>query len=158
MDSGHTALLNTDLWERCGSLHSMLFTLFQAITGRAEWSQLLRPLEVFSWRYTLAGGLYIAFLSFGILNVATGIMVCYVSRVRDELKHQEKALAMESNHQTIEGLRQLLEKQGVHARVTEKQCRKVLAKEGEGNLHDLGQSLDGAKRKLERPACCDGEV
>merc|ERR550532_3323239 len=48
-------------------------TLFLAVSGGLEWSIPARPLAKLGWYYTFIWTAYIAFMTFGLLNVLVGI-------------------------------------------------------------------------------------
>merc|ERR1712032_539383 len=63
------------LGEFYGSLTINLLSLFLAITGGIDWVDIMAPLKLLPWTYTAVFMLFISFLTFGVLNLVTGIFV-----------------------------------------------------------------------------------
>jgi len=85
--------------EMFGSVQITLMSLFQAISGGLDWIELLGPLSLTPWRYTLLLFAYIFVVTFGVLNIVTSMFVecvCqvtkenYKERIRAELLAQRK--------------------------------------------------------------------
>jgi len=139
-DAGAGVLRDANIVRLYGSLGNTLFTLFLAITGGAEWGELLAPLEALSWWYRFGGSLFIASMRFSAPSIIAAVIYCFVTRYRDRLLQREAWMDQERDKQTIENLRRLFlsTKKEVRGRITEKTCRQVLQNEGATCLSALG--------------------
>lgn len=61
--------------EMYGSLVLTIYTLIQAISGGNDWAALAEPLAEISAIYTLVFMVYVLFVTFGVLNVLTGVFL-----------------------------------------------------------------------------------
>jgi len=146
-----------DLERLYGSLWETYFTLFTAITGGAEWRQLLVPLDALSGWYRCAFAVLIAFMKFGALNIVAAVLVVYVWRHRDSLLQRETFMNQECDEKKLQALRDIFRssKKERNGRVTEKSCWLVLEGEGKKHLDALDLSVPtvmGLFRMLERDA------
>merc|ERR1711976_757602 len=58
-----------------GSLFTTMYTLFQCITGGANWGYVLDPLVAAHWSYAALMSLFVAFTSLAVLNIVTAVFV-----------------------------------------------------------------------------------
>lgn len=58
-----------------GSLTGTMYTMIQAISGGNDWGALAEPLHSISPLYTLIFMLYVLFVTFGVMNVLTGVFL-----------------------------------------------------------------------------------
>lgn len=98
-----------DLHKYWGSVSQSMISLSWAITGGNDWKPLASPLEAAGETYYFLFLVYIAFLTFAVLNVLTGIFVDAAMSVaekdRDTVVHHELVLAQSY----IEGMRNVLQ-------------------------------------------------
>jgi len=139
-------LLDMDLAKYYGSLSDTYFTLVTAMTGGAEWTRLLVPLEAFSFWYSCAFPLLIGFMKIGALNIVAAIVFVYVLRHRDSLLQRVAFMNQERDQETLAELRCLFKASGKehHGRITEKTCRQVLEGQGMKHLKTLGLTVEKA--------------
>uniref|UniRef100_A0A7S0BE35 Ion transport domain-containing protein n=1 Tax=Pyrodinium bahamense TaxID=73915 RepID=A0A7S0BE35_9DINO len=70
-----------------------MLTLFMAVTGGADWQDLMEPLANFSRVYVIGFVLYVTFLVFGLLNILTAMFVnsgANIAKVNSDLAVHEK--------------------------------------------------------------------
>jgi len=72
-----------DLEKWFGSLWATMFSLMLAISGGADWGDMVVPLDAMSPFFRIAFLLYIVYVVFGVLNVLTGIFVSAASDISD---------------------------------------------------------------------------
>merc|ERR1719188_947840 len=72
-----------------------MVSLFMAITGGADWSDLVLPLRGINEVYEAMFILYIFFMLFGVLNVVVGAFVATTSQIVDEDKEALVKLEIE---------------------------------------------------------------
>eukprot|EP00927_Polykrikos_kofoidii_P082170 TRINITY_DN80_c0_g1_i2.p1 TRINITY_DN80_c0_g1~~TRINITY_DN80_c0_g1_i2.p1 ORF type:complete len:784 (-),score=171.80 TRINITY_DN80_c0_g1_i2:322-2406(-) len=86
---------NVELLEAYGSMQKALLSLFMAISGGKDWSELMTPLYNLHWFYSIVFLFYIFFTLFGVLNVVTSTFVDSAYQVsqkdRDIMIQQEAA-------------------------------------------------------------------
>jgi len=147
-DGGAGSLGDSDIVRLYGSLGNTIFTLFLAITGGAEWGQLLAPLESFSWWYRLAGSLFIMSMRLSTLPIIAAVVFCFVLRYRDRLLERDAWMDIQKDKQTIDKLRQIFRsaRKTIGGRITEKTCMHILQNEGANHLSALGMKLTPAMR------------
>eukprot|EP00747_Dinoflagellata_sp_TGD_P116633 gnl/TRDRNA2_/TRDRNA2_172431_c2_seq1.p1 gnl/TRDRNA2_/TRDRNA2_172431_c2~~gnl/TRDRNA2_/TRDRNA2_172431_c2_seq1.p1 ORF type:complete len:476 (+),score=82.46 gnl/TRDRNA2_/TRDRNA2_172431_c2_seq1:115-1428(+) len=76
------------LVEHWSSVDGAMLTLYMAITGGNDWAALAEPLKLCGAHYYLLFLFYIAFLTFAVLNVLTGIFVdCAMTCSSEEQGH-----------------------------------------------------------------------
>merc|ERR1711865_208181 len=84
-----------------GSIYVGLCSVWMAISGGTDWSQVVHPLQKAGEAYFLMFVLFIAFLTLVVLNIMTGIFVEHASRVaqndRDQIlfDHDHRAKSFE---------------------------------------------------------------
>ena len=66
-----------------GTILASMLTLFKAITGGSNWSELLEPLQRMSDFYTAFFVLYVAFTVFGVMNILTALFVDSAGRIAE---------------------------------------------------------------------------
>jgi len=136
-------LPDMDLARMYGSLWDTYFTLFTAITGGAEWRQLLVPLETLSWMPRCAFTLLVTFMKYGALNIVTAVLIVYVLRHRDSLLQREAFINQARSQQTFHELREVFRSSNKEysGRVTAKSCVKVPEGQGAKHLATLGLTV-----------------
>jgi len=81
----HLSTENDSSWDDVlatyGDVANTMFSLFSAITGGSDWGDLLEPLIALSSMYYAFFGIYISLMTFGILNVLTGIFCERASQI-----------------------------------------------------------------------------
>eukprot|EP00928_Gymnodinium_smaydae_P087450 TRINITY_DN71711_c0_g1_i1.p1 TRINITY_DN71711_c0_g1~~TRINITY_DN71711_c0_g1_i1.p1 ORF type:complete len:614 (+),score=107.93 TRINITY_DN71711_c0_g1_i1:133-1974(+) len=85
--------LRDNLGEVYGSMPGTMYALIQAISGGADWGDVVSPLEAIddTGSYTIMFIIYIVFVVFGVLNVLTGVFLESAAQVvdRDIITHVE---------------------------------------------------------------------
>lgn len=71
------------LLELYGTLASTMLSLFMAISGGADWKDLVEPLEQISKGYLLLFVIFVILVVFGLLNILTAVFVGATSRIVD---------------------------------------------------------------------------
>eukprot|EP00811_Abedinium_folium_P017127 NODE_2604_length_2182_cov_6.175669.p1 GENE.NODE_2604_length_2182_cov_6.175669~~NODE_2604_length_2182_cov_6.175669.p1 ORF type:complete len:455 (-),score=75.86 NODE_2604_length_2182_cov_6.175669:202-1566(-) len=88
-----------ELEQYWGSVTKAMQSLYWAITGGNDWKPLAQPLKATGYHYYALFIIYVAFLTFAVLNVLTGIFVdaamSVAAKDRDTVVHQELVLAQE---------------------------------------------------------------
>jgi len=74
---------NADLIDMYGSLVQTMYTMIQAISGGNDWANLAKPLEMISPIYVIVFMLYVLFVTFGVLNVLTGVFLESAGEIMD---------------------------------------------------------------------------
>jgi len=72
-----------------GNIPTAMITLFKAISGGADWQDLLSPLEGLHWSFTGIFVCYIFFMYIGVLNVVIG---AFVATTQDLAQRDKEAL------------------------------------------------------------------
>jgi len=148
---------DVDLVRLYGSVWDTFFTLFAAITGGADWRQLLIPLDQFTWWHRFAFSVIITFMKFGVMNIVAAVLFVYVLRHRDTLLERETFVNQARTQEALEELREIFRtsKKEHQGRVTTKSCWQVLEGRGAQHLKTLGLSAAkamGLFRFLEQDA------
>merc|ERR1719401_1985868 len=78
-----------------GTLPTTMFSLMYAISGGADWGQIVEPIARINYVYKVLFTFYIVFTVFGVLNVLTGVFVQTASEIidRDLIVQSEEARA-----------------------------------------------------------------
>jgi len=87
-----------------GTVPETVVSLFMAITGGADWGEMMYALGDISIVYALFFVFYIAVMVFGICNVITGI---FVEAAQSMAKKDRDLIAQAENEKTTEGINQL---------------------------------------------------
>lgn len=66
---------NDDLIQTYGTLWKTMWSLLLAISGGADWGDIVQPMWEIHWTYSLVFLLYIFFVVIGVLNVLVGVFV-----------------------------------------------------------------------------------
>merc|ERR1712136_663724 len=80
---GGTDSVDPTVLQGYGSIAASMLTLFKAITGGTDWSELLEPLQRMSDFYTAFFVLYVAFTVFGVMNILTALFVESAGRIAE---------------------------------------------------------------------------
>eukprot|EP00812_Abedinium_dasypus_P009350 NODE_3045_length_838_cov_314.426564.p1 GENE.NODE_3045_length_838_cov_314.426564~~NODE_3045_length_838_cov_314.426564.p1 ORF type:complete len:240 (-),score=100.92 NODE_3045_length_838_cov_314.426564:101-820(-) len=64
-----------ELEEMYGTVYKVIWTLFEGISGGNDWSDLAQPVKDIHEFYNIVWGLYVLFVTLGVLNVVTGFFV-----------------------------------------------------------------------------------
>jgi len=64
-----------------GSVHSAMYTLLAAISGGKDWTDAVVPFDDYSLQYRAFFSLFIVFVTFGMLNILTGIFVARAAEI-----------------------------------------------------------------------------
>merc|ERR1719265_1878038 len=93
-----------------GGVHLSMLTLFQAITGGNDWENLAKPLQAAGDIYYGLFLFYIAFLTFAVLNVLTGIFVDNAMQVKQRDRDNVIQEEMERERRYSNALRDIFAK------------------------------------------------
>jgi len=138
------AVHDEDLTRLYGSPWIIFFTLFSAITGGAEWGQLLAPLEGLSWWYRVAATVFISFMTIAALNIATAVVVSFCLRIRDHLQQKESWMSQGRDQRVIDQLRDLFNTKDRDGKISKRDCEKILRGRGSAHLKALDIDCDRA--------------
>jgi len=85
----------SDLKKWYGTLPLTMYSLMRAISGGADWGDMVSPLADISQWYQVMFTLYVVFVVFGVLNVLTGVFVQTAGEIidRDLIVESEEARA-----------------------------------------------------------------
>jgi len=107
--------VDQDTLSKYGSIASSMLTLFMAITGGTDWSELLAPLQLVSPYYTLFFILYVAFTVFGVMNILTAVFVDAAGRISEidrDLVIQEQMAQATSTAKALKKVFQAADRSG----------------------------------------------
>jgi len=90
------------LLSQWGSVAKSMLTLYQAISGGADWKPMADPLRDAGGIYYIVFLFFIAFILLAVLNILTGIFVDSAMRVSAEDADGQVALHVDSEHATIQ--------------------------------------------------------
>merc|ERR1712137_308097 len=96
------------LEEYWGSLRAAMTTLFEAITGGLDWEELAEPLKATGMMYYALFLFYIAFLTFAVLNVLTGIFVDAAMSVAQKDRDSVISEELGQSQEYTDGMRRVL--------------------------------------------------
>eukprot|EP00929_Paragymnodinium_shiwhaense_P098395 TRINITY_DN5986_c0_g2_i1.p1 TRINITY_DN5986_c0_g2~~TRINITY_DN5986_c0_g2_i1.p1 ORF type:complete len:756 (-),score=82.88 TRINITY_DN5986_c0_g2_i1:92-2359(-) len=115
-----------------GSLTTTMLSLFQAVTGGVDWNDILKPLmeEISPWCAVLLV-MYVAFATFAMLNVVTGIFVESVVKSAKADKDLFLISNARSLFESLEG--------GVHAQMTWELFESMLDR---SEMHEFFEAID----------------
>eukprot|EP00747_Dinoflagellata_sp_TGD_P093837 gnl/TRDRNA2_/TRDRNA2_165896_c2_seq2.p1 gnl/TRDRNA2_/TRDRNA2_165896_c2~~gnl/TRDRNA2_/TRDRNA2_165896_c2_seq2.p1 ORF type:complete len:654 (+),score=125.26 gnl/TRDRNA2_/TRDRNA2_165896_c2_seq2:285-1964(+) len=103
--AGATPLLadeeRKDLYDRWGTVTKSMLSLYMAITGGDDWSNIAAPLKSAGDHYYMLFLFYTAFLMFAVLNVLTGIFVDAAMSAATE-DHENVTVEDKQEHQVID--------------------------------------------------------
>eukprot|EP00811_Abedinium_folium_P004917 NODE_1452_length_2472_cov_19.628998.p1 GENE.NODE_1452_length_2472_cov_19.628998~~NODE_1452_length_2472_cov_19.628998.p1 ORF type:complete len:648 (-),score=158.73 NODE_1452_length_2472_cov_19.628998:245-2188(-) len=118
-----------DIDDMYSTVYKTMCTLFNAITGGADWGDLCAPLKDISEIYYVCYALYIIFVTLGVLNIVTGYFVDGTMQQCFNNREELVQAAMEKKGQVAEILREVFH---------------MLDSDGSGalSLDELEQSLD----------------
>lgn len=107
-----------------------ILTLFKTITGGVTWEEVLEPLSELHWVYSMLFVLYVAFMSFAVLNVVTGVFCeAAIAEAQDE---KDEAVANELD-QKSKLIRKL---QSIFQHLDEDSSGTITIDEFESNMDD----------------------
>jgi len=90
-----------------GSVGRSMFTLYIATSGGADWGALAGPLA-HVWEFLpMIFGLYVAFLTVGVLNVVTGLFVQSATKAAEEDSDTAIQMQLEDQDSTLNSLREV---------------------------------------------------
>jgi len=96
------------LYMHYGSLGHTMVSFIMAITGGEEWSKLVEPLEAISAWYKLLFLCYTFSITFGVMNIMTGLYVNVVTKVCDREQDLQMLKHAKKDKDLIEKLKTLL--------------------------------------------------
>lgn len=97
--------LDVDLVEKYGTLHHALLSLFMAISGGIDWTELLAPLAKLGWVYGFVFFSYIFFMVFGVLNVVMASFVDSATQISRKDRELVTRNEIEKNQQYAQHIR-----------------------------------------------------
>jgi len=98
-----------DLTDKYGTLWDSMLTLFMSITGGLDWHEASRPIFCTSTVYGIFFLLYIFFVTFGVLNVVTGVFVDKALEIAQLDQDMAIMDQVEQQKKDMKNLRQFLE-------------------------------------------------
>eukprot|EP00811_Abedinium_folium_P034069 NODE_6983_length_1619_cov_7.542895.p1 GENE.NODE_6983_length_1619_cov_7.542895~~NODE_6983_length_1619_cov_7.542895.p1 ORF type:complete len:401 (-),score=102.28 NODE_6983_length_1619_cov_7.542895:193-1395(-) len=88
-------VLVTSLEDSYSSVYKVVMLLFEGVTGGRDWADLAVPLKNISELYHVCFGLYIVFVTLGVLNIITGFFVDGTIRVTTDAREDFIQAALE---------------------------------------------------------------
>jgi len=92
-----------------GSIPRTILTLLMTITGGLEWTVATHPMAQVSWLYGVLWICYTLFMTFGMLNVLTGIFVDVAIQASEGDRDNMIQTQMEERHSFINMIREVFE-------------------------------------------------